>query len=163
MSKKTIIPILTVLSFAFVFLAQAQQSQVYRVGVILEGGGFYAVVDGLKDGLRALAFEEGKQFQLEIRDLEGDRNPKMAEDAARSLERQKINLIYVVGTSRAVAAKRATTEVPIVFAVGSDPVAAGLIESFAKPGGRLTGVYYLGGELIAKRMEILKAILPKLT
>ena len=116
MSKKTIIPILTVLSFAFVFLAQAQQSKVYRVGVILEGGGFYAVVDGLKDGPRTLAFEEGKHFQLEIRDLEGDRNPKMAEDAARSLERQKINLIYVVGTSRAVAAKRATTEVPIVFA-----------------------------------------------
>jgi putative ABC transport system substrate-binding protein len=162
MSKKTIIPILTVLFFAFVFLAQAQQSKVYRVGVILEGGGFYAVVDGLKDGLRALAFEEGKHFQLEIRDLEGDRNPKTAEDAARSLERQKINLIYVVGTSRAIAAKRATTEVPIVFAVGSDPVAAGLVESFAKPGGRLTGVYYLGGELIAKRMEILKAILPKL-
>jgi len=69
MSKKTIIPILTVLSFAFVFLAQAQQSKVYRVGVILEGGGFYAVVDGLKDGPRTLAFEEGKHFQLEIRDL----------------------------------------------------------------------------------------------
>jgi putative ABC transport system substrate-binding protein len=58
--------------------------------------------------------------------------------------------------------KRATAEVPIVFAVGADPVAAGLVESFAKPGGRLTGLHYLSADLTAKRLEILKEILPAL-
>lgn len=61
-----------------------------------------------------------------------------------------------------MAVKRATTKTPIVFAVGSDPATAGLVESFAKPGGRLTGVHYSTTDLTAKRLEILKAILPKL-
>jgi len=147
-------------SAAIVQLAEAQQAKVYRVGVVLEGGPFYALINGLKDGLRDLGFAEGKQYVLEIRDLKGDR--KAAEAAARSLEREKVDLIYVIANSLAIAAKRATTEIPIVFAVGSDPVATGLVESFAKPGGRLTGVHYVVGDLTAKRLEILKAILPGL-
>src|SRR6266568_2130346 len=63
---------------------------------------------------------------------------------------------------RSRSTKRATTEVPIVFAVGSDPVVAGLVESFAKPGGRFTGVHYSSADLTGKRLEILKAILPEL-
>ena len=118
------------------------------------------MVDGLKDGLKELGFAEGKHYVLEIRDLKGDR--KSAEETGRSLEREKVNLIYVIANSLATAVKRATTEVPIVFAVGNDPVAFGLVESFAKPGGRLTGVQYLGSELAAKRLEILKAIIPGL-
>jgi putative ABC transport system substrate-binding protein len=145
---------------AIVQLAEAQQAKVYRVGLVLEGGPFYALINGLKDWLRDLGFAEGKQYVLEIRDLKGDR--KAAEAAARSLEREKVDLIYVIANSLALAAKRATTEIPIVFAVGSDPVATGLVESFAKPGGRLTGVHYVVGDLTAKRMEILKAILPGL-
>ena len=133
MSKKIIVPLLATLVLASVHLAQAQQPKVYRVGVIHEGGPFNAVVDGLKDGLKELGFAEGKHYVLEIRDLKGDR--KAAEEAARSLERGKVDLIYVVSTSVATMVKRATTEVPIVFAVGSDPVVAGLVESFAKPGG----------------------------
>ena len=58
--------------------------------------------------------------------------------------------------------KRVTARIPIVFCVGVDPVAFGLAESFAKPGGRLTGVHWLGRELTAKRLEILKEMLPKL-
>jgi putative ABC transport system substrate-binding protein len=141
-------------------LAQAQQAKIYRVGVILEGGPFYAVVDGLKDGLRELGFEEGKHYLLQIRDLKGVR--KAADEAARSLEREKVNLIYVIATSPAIAAKRATAEVPIVFVVGSDPTVAGLVESFARPGGRVTGVHFLSSDLTAKRLEILKEILPEL-
>ena len=87
----------------------------------------------------------------------------MAEAEARSLERGKVDLIYSVSTSVTTAVKRATTEVPIVFAVGSDPVVAGLVESFARPGGRLTGVHYQqSADLTAKRLEILKEILPNL-
>jgi putative tryptophan/tyrosine transport system substrate-binding protein len=96
---------------------------------------------------------------LEIRDLKSDLSG--AEAAARSLEREKVDLIYTVTGSVTSAVKRATTEVPIVFAVGSDPVAAGLVESFAKPGGRCTGVHYRA-DLTAKHLEILKAILPGL-
>ena len=114
-------------------LVQAQQTKVYRVGVIHEGGPIYAVVGGLKSGLRELGFEEGKQYLLENRDLKGDR--KAAEAAARSLEREKVDLIWTEATSVTIEVKHATAEVPIVFAVGSDPVDAGLVESFARPGG----------------------------
>jgi putative ABC transport system substrate-binding protein len=141
-------------------LAEAQQGKVYRVGVILEGGPYYAQVDGLKDGLKELGFTEGKHYVLEIRDVKGDR--KAVETTARSLEREKVDLIYSLATSVTTVVKRATTEVPIVFAVGVDPVVAGLVESFARPGGRLTGVHFLSADLVAKRLEILKAILPNL-
>jgi putative ABC transport system substrate-binding protein len=160
MSNKILASFLAALVLGSVHLAQAQPAKVYRVGVIHEGGTFYAVVDGLKAGLKELGLEEGKHYVLEIRDLKGDR--KAAEEAARSLERGKVNLIYVVSTSPATVVKRATAEVPIVFAVGSDPVVSGLVESFAKPGGRLTGVHFLSADLTGKRLEILKEILPAL-
>jgi putative tryptophan/tyrosine transport system substrate-binding protein len=140
--------------------AQAQQAKVYRVGIIHEGGPYYVGVDGLKEGLRELGFAEGKDYVLETRDLKGDR--KAAEEAARSLEREKVDLIYTEASSVTIAVKRATTGVPIVFAVGSDPVVDGLVESYAMPGGRLTGVDIHSADLSAKRLEILKAILPGL-
>jgi putative tryptophan/tyrosine transport system substrate-binding protein len=140
--------------------AQAQKAKVYRVGVILEGGPYYVGVDGLKEGLRELGFAEGRDYVLEIRDLKGDR--KAADEAARSLEREKVDLIYAESSSVTIAVKRATTAVPIVFVVGSDPVIDGLVESYAKPGGRLTGVDVHSSDLNAKRLEILKAILPGL-
>src|SRR5450432_3901026 len=159
MSKKILVPCLATLVIASAHLAQAQQTKIYRVGVIHEGGPYYAAVDGLKDGLKELGFTEGKEYVLETRDLKGDR--RAAEAAARSLEREKVDLIYTVATSVTTAVKRATTEVPIVFAVGSDPVVAGLVESFARPGGRLTGVHYqASADVQAKRLQILKALVP---
>jgi putative ABC transport system substrate-binding protein len=160
MREKIIVSLLASLVLASVHLAQAQQLRAYRVGVILQGGPDYVIVDGLKSGLRDLGFAEGKHYVLEIRDLKGDR--KAAEETARSLEREKIDLIYAINTSVNIVVKGATTEVPIVFAVGADPVVAGLIESFAKPGGRFTGVHFLSVDLTAKRLEILKEIVPKL-
>ncbi len=161
MNKKMVVALLATLALAFVHLAQAQSTKVYRVGVIHEGGPFYVVVDGLKDGLKELGLAEGKHYVLEIRELSGDLKAVAA--AASSLEREKVDLVFVVATSPAIVVKRVTTEVPIVFAVGSDPVLSGLVESFAKPGGRLTGVHYQqSADLTAKRLEILKAILPDL-
>jgi putative ABC transport system substrate-binding protein len=153
---------LAFLFVASVGLARAQPApaKVYRIGVVLEGGAFYAMVDGLKQGLKALGFEDRRDYVLELRDLRGNR--QAARDAARSLEREKVDLLYVVNTSLDTIVKAATQDVPIVFAAGADPVEAGLIESFAKPGGRLTGVHYLSTDLTAKRLEILKEILPKL-
>ena len=160
MNKNVVIPLLGMLLLATAYLAQAQPAKVYRVGVVHEGGPYNAMVDGLKDGLGELGFAEGKQYILEIRDVKSD--PNALAGAARSLEQQKIDLIYALGTSVSTAVKRATTEVPIVFAAGNDPVVAGLIDSFARPGGRITGVFYSVVELTAKRLEILKAMIPGL-
>ena len=141
--------------------AQAQQQKAPpRIGVLLQGGPWHDAVDGLRQGLKELGYEEGKQFVFDIRDLKGD--PKAVETAARSLERDKVKLIYAVASSVVTATKNATTEVSIVFNVGSDPVAAGLVENFVKPGGRLTGIHFLVRDLTGKRLEILKELLPKL-
>jgi putative ABC transport system substrate-binding protein len=140
-------------------LAEAQQTKVYRVGVILQGGPYYDAINGLRDGLKELRLTEGKHYVLEIRDAKGDL--KVVEEAARNLEREKVDLIFAVATSVTIAVKRATANLPIVFYAGSDPVALGLVESFANPGGRLTGVHNQTTDLTAKRLEILKEMLPK--
>ena len=141
-------------------IAQSQQSKATRIGVLLQGGPWYEAIDGLRLGLKELGLEEGKQFVLDIRDSKGDL--KAVEEAARSLERDKVKVIYAVASSVVAAARKATTEVPIVFNVGSDPVMAGLVESFAKPGGRLTGIHFLVKDLTGKRLEIFKELIPKL-
>src|SRR5215510_14355688 len=141
--------------------ADAGQAKVYRIGALYPGGPLSTTIDGLRGGLRELGFEEGKQFTLAILDTKGD--TKAAEEAARNFEREKFDLIYALTTPVVTPVKAATTNIPIVFCVGSDPVAMGLVDSFAKPGGRLTGVQYLVTDLTAKRLEILKEILPKLS
>jgi putative ABC transport system substrate-binding protein len=141
-------------------LAEGQQPKVYRVGVVTAGGAWYEEIDGLRVGLRQLGLEEGKQFILEIRDTKGD--IKVAEEGARNLEKEKVNLLYTTQTSVTLAAKRATADIPIVFCAGADPVEVGLVASFAKPGGRLTGVFYRDTDVTARRLEILKEIIPTL-
>ena len=140
--------------------AEAQQARVYRVGVVLQGGPYLGAVDGLRKGLGELGLEEGKQLILHVRDGKGDL--KAVEQAAGDLEREKVDLIYSVGTSVALAVKRATKTVPIVFYAGADPVSFGLVESFRKPGGKLTGIYSGLTDLTAKRLEILKEMVPRL-
>jgi len=160
MGKKTVIVLLVVLALASVNLSEAQQPKVYRIGVITAGGSWYEVIDGLRIGLKQLGFVEGKQFTLAIRDTKGD--GKAAEEAANNLEKEKVDLIYTTQTSVTLPTKRATVDIPIVFCAGADPVDVGLVESFARPGGRLTGVFYRDTDLTAKRLEILKEIVPKL-
>jgi putative ABC transport system substrate-binding protein len=160
MKRKITVLTLCAMLFALCASAEAQQPKVYRVGVVTAGGAWYEVIDGLRAGLKQLGFEEGKQFTLAIRDTKGD--AKAAEEAARNLEQEKVNLIYTTQTSVTLATKRATADISIVFCAGADPVDLGLVESFARPGGRLTGVFYRDTDLTAKRLEILKEIIPKL-
>ncbi len=152
--------VLGALLLALSFPAEAQQPKVYRVGVITAGGEWYETIDGLRVGLKQLGLEEGKQFILTIRDTKGD--AKAAEEAARNFEQEKVALIYTTQTSVTILAKRATKDIPIIFCAGGDPVDLGLVESFAQPGGRLTGVFSRESNLTAKRLEILKEIVPKL-
>ncbi|HYN21938.1 MAG TPA: ABC transporter substrate-binding protein [Thermoanaerobaculia bacterium] len=146
--------------FAAPLAVEAQQARVYRVGVVLQGGAYSQAVDGLRDGLRELGFAEGKQFVLQVHDAKG--NLKSVEPAARSFEGEKVDLIYAVATSVTLAAKRATQSTPIVFYAGTDPVAFGLVESLRKPGGRLTGIHGRFTDLTAKRLQLLKEMLPRL-
>jgi len=152
--------LVAVMLLAVAVIAEAQQPKVYRVGVLVPGEAWYEIVDGLKVGLKQLGLEERKQFALTIRDWKGD--AKAAEEAARKFEQEKVDLIYATSTNSTIAGKRATAEIPIVFCVGTDPVVVGLVDSFANPGGRLTGVYSVTADLIGKRLEILKEIVPKL-
>jgi len=142
------------------FAAEAEQAgKVYRVGVVLEGGPYYTAIDGLRAGLKEQGFEEGKQYVLLIRDVKGDLGA--VPEAAKKLEQEKVDLICTTTASVTQAAQRGTTKVSIIFYAGSDPVRYGLIKSFARPGGRLTGVHTRGGDLVAKRLQILKEAAPK--
>ncbi len=141
--------------------AAAQPTKPYRIGVLLPGGAQYETLNGMRDGLKELGLAEGKQFVLTIKDVKGD--AAAAEQAAKALEKDNVTLIYALTNSIITKAKAATTKVPIVFVIGSDPVTGKLVDSFAKPGGRLTGVHYLVRDLTAKRLEILKEILPKVS
>jgi putative ABC transport system substrate-binding protein len=160
MQKKITNLTLCAVLFALYFPAEAQQPKPYRIGVLVPGEAWYEIIDGLRVGLKQLGLEEGKQYALAIQDWEGD--AKAAEEAARKFEQEKVNLIYTTSTNSTIAARRATAEIPIVFCAGTDPVVVGLVDSFAKPGGRLTGVYTPVTDLTAKRLEILKEIVPKL-
>ncbi len=161
MSKKSLVWLLATVLLTTAPLAQAQQQKIYRIGVVYPGGPLRDIIDGLRAGLKELGLVEGKQFTLAIEDTKGD--IKAAEAAAKNFEREKIDLIFAIAGAVIAAAKQATTSVPIVFCIGSDPVAAKLVDDFARPGGRLTGVHYLARDLTAKRLEILKEILPKLS
>ena len=139
-------------------LATAQDARIHRIGVILQGGPWYDVVDGLRDGLIRSGLVEGKRFVLSIREAGGDL--AAAEQAARDFERQKVDLIYTASTSVSRAAKRATERVPIVFVAGTDPVAMNLVDSIPRPGGRLTGVHTPVTYVTGKRLELLREIVP---
>jgi len=143
-----------------VSIADAQQAKVHRVGVVMQGGPYYEAIDGLRAGLQKLGLQETKDFVLEIRDAKGDL--KVVEKSAKQLEQEKVDLIYTLATSVTKAVKQATIDIPIVFYAGNDPVSLGLVESFAHPGGRLTGIHFRVGDLTGKRLEILKEIYPKL-
>lgn len=136
----------------------AQPARVYRIGVVSMGGSYAKALEGLRDGLGALNMVEGQNFVLDVRDVQGDFGAVGA--AAKNLEDARVDLIYAVATSVAQEVKRATRSVPIVFYAGSDPVAFNLVESFAKPGGRLTGIHGLFTDLTGKRLQLLRDLVP---
>src|SRR5215470_9973991 len=158
-----------ILSFAFCAMlmalcasAEAQQTgKIFRIGFLdsSTASGSAALVDAFRQELGKLGWIEGKNIAIEYRFAEGkfDSLPEIAADIVRL----KVDLILVTGTGAALAAKSATTSIPIVIAVAADPVAAGLVASLARPGGNVTGLSSLG-ELNTKRLEILKEAVPKL-
>jgi putative ABC transport system substrate-binding protein len=109
--------------------------------------------------LRDLGYVEGRNVAVEYRDAEGryDRLPALAVD----LVVLKVDVIVVTNTPAAVAAKQATTTIPIVMTLVSDPVGSGLVVNLARPGGNVTGLSFMHPELSRKRLELLKEVIPK--
>jgi putative ABC transport system substrate-binding protein len=111
-----------------------------------------------RKGLRALGWVEGQDFALEARFAEG--NPERLPELAAQLVRQRVDLILAGSTPGTLAAKQATSTIPIVMVTTGDPVGSGLVASLAQPGGNVTGLTSLGQELSAKRLELLKEAVP---
>jgi putative ABC transport system substrate-binding protein len=112
------------------------------------------------DGLRELGWIEGRTVTIEFRWAEG-RSDRAAGIAAEFVQR-KVDVIITAGAALALAAKRATSTIPIVFAGAGDPVATGLVASLARPGGNVTGLSIQAPDLAGKRLELLREVLPGL-
>src|SRR5262249_37431418 len=128
-----------------------------RRGVLPLGAPREPVVEAVRDGVRDLGYMEGRDIVLEVRWAEGKQD-RLAGLAAE-LVGLKVDVIYAFTTPPALAARSATTTIPIVFS-GGDPVGSGLVASLARPGGNATGLSVLATELSSKRLEILREIVP---
>jgi putative ABC transport system substrate-binding protein len=141
-------------------LAQ-QATKTWKIGVLVSGTASINAArdEALRSGLREFGYEEGKNIVLTYRYGEGktDRLPQLAKE----LVAEKPDVIVVGGTAVAVAAKKATSTIPIVVAGAGDLVEAGLIKSFMFPGGNVTGVARMSADFFGARLKLIKEILPK--
>jgi putative tryptophan/tyrosine transport system substrate-binding protein len=150
-------------TFLFTPLAAiAQQpSKVPRIGFLGAASvtGYASQLEALRTGLRDLGYVEDRTIVIEFRWAEGkyDRLP----DLAAELARLKVDVLLTHGTPGTLAAKRATTTTPIVMTAAGDAVASGVVASLARPGGNITGTTIFSPEIAAKRLELLKEIVPR--
>ncbi len=143
--------------------AEAQQTgKIFRIGFldVSTASGSAVLLEAFRQELSKLGWIEGKNIAIEYRFAE-QKNERLPELAAE-LVRLKVDLIVVFGGAEALAAKGATSTIPIVMTNVSDPVGAGLVASLARPGGNVTGLSSLSTQLNTKRLEILKDAVPKL-
>jgi putative ABC transport system substrate-binding protein len=138
--------------------AQAQQEVIPIIGVLSTGSGLGRNLAALRQGLRESGYEQGRNFGFEFRyaEYQYDRLPALAAD----LVRRQAAVIVAPGLPAAVAAKAATSSIPIVFFSGADPVRAGLVTSLSRPTGNLTGITNLDSTLFLKRFGLIRELLP---
>jgi putative tryptophan/tyrosine transport system substrate-binding protein len=145
---------------AWPFFARAQPGRVAKVGILAYGNQANSpVIEAFRSELRDLGYIEGRNLAVEFRSAADD--PSRIGDLAFELVLASVDVTVTDGLASAVAAKKATTSIPIVMAVILDPVAAG-VTSYARPGGNVTGFTVLAPELGTKRLEILKEAVPGL-
>jgi ABC-type uncharacterized transport system substrate-binding protein len=165
MRKNVIRLTLCAMLFALSYPASAQQAKkVPRIGY-LSPGSLATVSLNLEpflQGLRALGYVEGKNVLIEYRYADG--KPGRVSELAEELVRLKVDVLMVGGgTSTVLRVKKVVTNVPVVFALVSDPVGDGVVASLARPGGNLTGLSSASEDLVGKRLELLKETIPKLS
>jgi putative tryptophan/tyrosine transport system substrate-binding protein len=162
--QKAAIPLLLLVSVALLVVADlvvAQQPKIYKVGELTARPGLRRPSEEFLRALRELGYIEGKNIAFEVRSAEGnfDRFPALADE----LVRLKVDVLVASSTAEALALKNATKIIPIVFYTGADPVGAGLVDSLPRPGGNITGLTLISSELVGKRLELLREIIPKLS
>jgi ABC-type uncharacterized transport system substrate-binding protein len=141
--------------------ASAQQGKLLRIGaLVLTSADAQSLGRALREGLRELGYAEGQNFAFEFRSADGntDRLPELAAE----LVRLPVDVIVATFTPCALAAKQATTTIPIVMAAVADPISSGLAQSLARPGGNITGFSNMAAETAGKSVELLRDMLPSL-
>jgi putative ABC transport system substrate-binding protein len=151
---------------AWPLAARAQQPKIPYVGVLSLGRGdgsdaSAATLDAFMPALRELGYTEGQNVGFDRKFADGDTN-KLTELAQQLVER-RVDAIVAFATPAARAAKRATSAIPIIAIGMADPVEDELASSLARPGGNVTGTTFLGPELVSKRLQLLKEIIPNLS
>src|SRR5262249_24479183 len=142
--------------------SQAQQPAIRVVGYLSTSSADTAALSLslLRESLKETGFVEGRNVAIEVRWAEG--RYELLPALARELVARKVAVIVAIGGPAAQAARRATSTIPIVFQTGTDPVELGLVESLGRPGGNATGISLSVSHLTAKRLELLRELVPNL-
>jgi putative ABC transport system substrate-binding protein len=138
----------------------AERSTPVKIGALTDSWGPTPGIVGLRDGLEKLGHRENKDYVIGVRFTQGDVAALPA--AARALVQQGVDVLFTANPASAKAAQAATKKIPIVFSGAADPIGLGLIQSFARPGGNITGITDIDLELDGKRLEVLKDMIPGL-
>jgi putative ABC transport system substrate-binding protein len=148
-------------SFALLLLAPrravAESARTWRVGYVGSGSAV-RTIPVLRDALRSLGYEDGKNLILDVREAKG--NYSILPDLMREVVGLRPDVIVAEATPAIAAAQKATSTIPIVMSPATDPIGSGFIKSFARPGGNITGVVNMYGDLSAKTLDFLHLVLP---
>ena len=159
MRRREFITLLGGAATAWSITARAQSVKLPTVGILVLGNPAPAsFLRAFRDGLRDLAYTEGRNIRLEIRSAEG--RVSLLPEKAAELVRLKVDIIVALQTPPTIAAKLATSDIPIVMAGVGDPVETGLVASLSKPGGNVTGLSGGPTETIGKNVELIREVLP---
>jgi putative ABC transport system substrate-binding protein len=159
MRRREFIILLVMMATPIAALAQ-QPGKIRRIGFLRVGPPPPAFIESFRQGLRELGYLEGQHFIIEYGLAE---SVAQIPDAARELVRRRVDIIVASGTPSVLPARDAAGQTPVVFVATIDPVATGLVTSLARPNNNITGITSISADVIAKRLQMVREFLPKLT